>query len=170
MKDTLGRNNRKLSDRTCDACGETFRPIRSTSRFCSRKCMWSKNGGHNKKQECWWKNKKGYIEGKIWLPDGTQIRVKQHRFIAEGVLGRPLFEWEDVHHKDGVKHNNNPDNLEVIAHGEHTKITNARRDYSKGYKLNLSPEARKARSLRAIAMGLGSLGRAAIQKATGQSS
>jgi hypothetical protein len=61
--------------------------------------MWSKNGGRNKKPESWWQTSNGYIEGKIWLPDGTQIRVKQHRFVVEGILGRALLSDEDVHHK-----------------------------------------------------------------------
>lgn len=130
--------------------------------------MWSRNGGHNKKQESWWTNENGYIEGRIWLSDGTQIRVKQHRFVVEGILGRPLHEWEDVHHKDQNKTNNSPDNLQVISHGEHAQLTNSLREYAKGYKLNLSEEQRKARSLRAIAMGLDKMGRAAIAKATGE--
>lgn len=101
------------------------------------------------------------------MPDGTQIRVKQHRFVAEGILGRALHPWEDVHHKDGVKDNNNPSNLEVISHGSHTRLSNSKRDYKKGYKMNLTESQRKARSLRAIAIGLDSLGRAALAKATG---
>ena len=166
MKDTIGRENRKLEDKKCEACGSTFRPYRITSRFCSRPCAWSKNGGHNKKPESWWKNSKGYIEGRIWLEDGTQIQVKAHRFIAEGILGRPLLSSEDVHHKNGVKHDNRPENLEVIDHGDHSTLSNLQREYNKGYRLNLTPDARKARSLRAIANGLSERGRAAIAKAT----
>lgn len=39
----------------------------------------------------------------------------------EQILGRPLLETEDVHHKDENPLNNNPDNLEVIDHVVHTK-------------------------------------------------
>jgi hypothetical protein len=167
MKDTLGRNNRSLANKQCDACGSTFRPIRSASRFCSRPCMWSKNGGRNKKPESWWQTSNGYIEGKIWLPDGTQIRVKQHRFVVEGILGRALLSDEDVHHKNGIKTDNRPENLEVMNHGSHTKHTNSNREYARGYKMKLTPEERKARSMRAIAQCLGMMGRAAIAKAKG---
>jgi len=160
MKDTIGRENRKLEDKKCEACCNVFRPLRSTSRFCSRPCMWSKNEGRPQKAESWWKNSKGYIEGKIRLGDGTQIRIKQHRFIVEGILGRPLLQSEDVHHKNGIKSDNRPENLEVIMHGDHSKLSNSQRKYNRGYKLNLTPEARKARSLRAIASGLGRLAKA----------
>jgi hypothetical protein len=168
MKDTLGRENRKLPDVTCPVCGKTFRPLRAASRYCSNPCARSKNGGHNKKPESWWRNKKGYIEGKIWLDCGTQIRVKQHRFIVEGILGRPLAPDEDVHHKNGVKNDNQPGNLEIISHSAHSRLSNANREYAKGYSLNLSQEERKARSLRAIASRLAAMGCAAIAKAEGR--
>jgi hypothetical protein len=128
--------------------------------------MWANNGKNQKrKPEYWWKTKKGYIHGRIWLPDGTKIHVKQHRFIAEGILGRPLLPTEDVHHRDGVKSNNSPENLEVIDHAKHSSLSNSNRPHKKGYKLNLTPEERTARSLRAIAIRLDQLGRTA--KATG---
>ena len=39
----------------------------------------------------------------------------EHRVIAEQKLGRPLKKGEIVHHKDGDKTNNSPDNIEVVA-------------------------------------------------------
>ena len=101
------------------------------------------------------------MEGKIWLTNGVQVRVKKHRFVFEGILGRPLLPSEDVHHKDGNKLNNDPSNLEIIPHGDHTKLHNKSRAYKKGYKLNLTEEQRKKRSLHAIAMQLDTLGRQA---------
>ena len=168
MKDTLGRENRKLLDRACLQCGKTFRPLRAGSKYCSKPCKWANNGRNQKrKSEAWWQNQKGYIEGRIWLPDGTQIRVKQHRFIMEGIIGRPLLSTEDVHHENGVKNDNRPENLEIISHSDHTKRTNKRK-YKRGYTLKLSDAEIKARSFRAIATGLSEMGRAAIAKAEGK--
>lgn len=168
MKDTIGRNNRRLENRVCPKCGIEFRPLRSSSVFCSVPCARSKNGGHNKKAQSWWVNSKGYIEGRIWVTPSVQIRVKQHRWIMEGILGRPLEKWEDVHHKDGNKTNNSPSNLQLMSHGQHSKITNSMRDYKRGYSMNLTDEEREERSLRALRLGLSSIGRTAISKARGE--
>lgn len=43
--------------------------------------------------------------------DGT---ILEHRFVMERFLGRPLEEWEIVHHKDGNRSNNSYDNLELL--------------------------------------------------------
>ena len=38
--------------------------------------------------------------------------IREHRLVMEGILGRYLQPWENVHHKDGDRQNNEPDNLE----------------------------------------------------------
>lgn len=45
-----------------------------------------------------------------------------HRVVAEQTLNRPLQKGEIVHHKDGDKWNNSPENLEVMTQSEHIKL------------------------------------------------
>jgi hypothetical protein len=139
--------SRSLADRECAACRAMFRPARATSRFCSRPCARTINGGHNRKAESWWVNSRGYVEGRVW-EGGLQRRVKQHRYVMERHLGRALAPHEDVHHRDGDKLNNDLANLELVRHGDHSRITNASRAYPRGYRLNISNAERAARAER----------------------
>lgn len=49
-------------------------------------------------------------------------RVLLHRVLMENHLGRMLEDAEVVHHKNKDSKDNHIENLEVMAHGDHTKL------------------------------------------------
>ena len=79
-------------------------------------------------------NEHGYIE--IYMPDYPKAKpngyVYEHIYIAEQMLGRPLKSnsrgdemTEVVHHINGIKSDNSPENLLVLESREHHKLHNA---------------------------------------------
>ena len=50
--------------------------------------------------------------------------VRAHRLVMEEKIGRLLLPCEDVHHEDGNKQNNLPENLELTTRSEHTRLHN----------------------------------------------
>lgn len=109
-------NELKKSKKTkiCECCAEPFeRPHGKTDRrFCSRSCAMtnrvrlgmvkSHSEGHVINHSAGYRQIKN---GGVW--------VMQHRLVMAQVLGRPLERHERVHHKNGNRADNRPENLEL---------------------------------------------------------
>jgi HNH endonuclease len=65
-------------------------------------------------------NNQGYV--KVVMPDHPNAdaggRVSEHVLVMSEVLGRALKSGENVHHKNAIRHDNRPDNLELWYTGQ----------------------------------------------------
>ena len=110
----------------CEHCGERIqhkgsRPTADyvlTHRFCSRQCRGAHfagerhpafKGGHY--------NQAGYR----FVHEGGR-KIFEHRLVMERQLGRPLTADEIVHHINGIRDDNRPENLELTNQSDHTKM------------------------------------------------
>ena len=74
--------------------------------------------------------------------------VREHRLVVEKVLGRYLTPREVVHHIDGNKQNNRPDNLQVYgSNGKHLaeELVGKIPNWTEDGKRRISAGARKPR-------------------------
>ncbi len=117
---------------TCPTCGKGFESKSYfRTRFCSRECMYQGRRPRPRREP--WTGfvkldeipagtitRAGYIE--VYLPEHPRSsrkgRVLGHRLVMEQHLGRFLDRSESVHHRNGVKHDNRIENLQIVTHAQ----------------------------------------------------
>lgn len=83
--------------------------------------------GHNsngmKRGEGRYVNRFGYVMLRLPNhPDAQGGYVREHRWVMEQTLGRPLLRAEHVHHVNGDKTDNRPENLMLVDRVEHGRL------------------------------------------------
>jgi len=82
--------------------------------------MISKNKYPWREKYSWFIRDSGYV---LLYVDSR--KVYEHRWIMEQSLGRKLLRKEFVHHKNGSRHDNRIDNLELMSNAQHSKHHNS---------------------------------------------
>lgn len=111
---------RRPKARTCGHCGKEFTPIpQSAGRYCSQACAYATRKGRTGEAAPSWKGGRIEHEGYIRVRVNGRYEM-EHRLVMERLLARPLRSDETVHHKNGVRNDNRPENLElrVSRHGK----------------------------------------------------
>lgn len=125
------RSQERRSTNICEQCGKSFEVKLSQAglKSCSRECYALKSvkrpldRTHNGKPAAL--DHQGYV--RIYEPDHPRATrsgwIFEHRWIVEQALGRYLDRSENVHHLNHIRHDNRPENLQLLSHSEHSTIT-----------------------------------------------
>jgi len=88
--------------------------------------------GFEKRLHPAWKERAAYlVHGRDKYPywrenwNGSKNSVFVHRLLAVAEYGVDAVEGKEVHHKNGVRWDNRPENIELLTPSEHSKLHNS---------------------------------------------
>ena len=109
-------------DRTCEECGIIFgvepnqlARYAGGGRFCSTACKWKNAKGKELVFNSRYVRRDGYIA----IKTGIRKWELEHRLVMAASVGRRLTRDEHVHHMNGIKTDNRPENLKLLSNAEH---------------------------------------------------
>lgn len=101
---------------TCKHCENQFQDRKhgGTKRiYCSRRCANLGSPGRNPISEPGLRRCIAKRDGYVKVSLDNKFVGLEHRLVMERELGRKLRNGETVHHKNGIRHDNRPENLEL---------------------------------------------------------
>jgi hypothetical protein len=107
-------------DKVCTRCGELYSFTLKTRndktadrrKYCSA-CLGDVlrlAGQRTRRGKARYISTQGYV---YIRPEGSTQAMTEHKYVMERMLGRPMVKGESVHHKNGVRTDNRPENLEL---------------------------------------------------------